>query len=39
MLHVILIFISSFAFYGGLVRLDHVLHISLCIDRTSGLLW
>ena len=33
MFHVILIFISSFAFYVGLVRLDHVLRFSLCIDR------
>ena len=33
MFHVILIFISSFAFYVGLVRLDHVLPFSLCINR------
>ena len=33
MFHVILIFISSFAFYVGLVRLDHVLRFSLCINR------
>ena len=33
MFHVILIFISSFAFYVGIVRLDHVLRFSLCINR------
>ena len=33
MFHVILIFISSFAFYVGLVRLDHVLRFSLCMNR------
>ena len=33
MFHIILILISSFAFYGGVVRLDHVLRLSLYINR------